>query len=529
MAVYDYVIVGGGAAGCVLAARLSEDPAAQVLLLEAGPPDKDPYIHMPVGFYKMTDGPLTWGYHTAAIDAANGREMLLPQGRVLGGGSSINAQVYTRGNAKDYDRWANDEGCPGWSYEEVLPYFRKSEDNELFDDAYHGVGGPQGVSHLVSPNVLSKVFVVACQQAGIPFNADFNGATQEGCGPYQTTTRAGKRCSTAVGYLKPAMGRKNLTVHTGCLVTRVEVRNGRATGVAYSRDGQSQVAEAQEVVVAAGAIGSPKLLLLSGIGPADEVRRHGIDVVCDLPGVGRNLHDHFDVDIVYELHDALSLDKYKKPHMKLWAGLEYKLFGTGPVTSNLAESGAFWWVDEAAETPDTQFHFMSGAGVEAGVPPVASGSGCTLNAYFLRPRSRGSVTLRSGDPGDTPHIDPKYLSDPYDVEMTIGGVKMMRELMGQPALQKYLKGEHFPGDRMRTAADYDAYIRRHGRTAYHPVGSCKMGSDDAAVVDPQLRVRGIDGLRIADSSVMPSINSSNTNAPTIMIAEKAADLIKGDA
>ena len=324
---YDFVIVGGGAAGCVLAARLSEDDGARVLLLEAGPVDKDPYIHMPVGFYRVTDGPLSWGYRTAAIGNAGGREMLLPQGRVLGGGSSINAQVYTRGHAADYDRWANDEGCAGWSYGDVLPYFRKAERNDTYSNDYHGVGGPQGVSYLVSPNVLSKVFVVACQEAGIPFNPDFNGAVQEGCGHYQTTTWRGKRCSTAAGHLKPARGRANLTVHTGCLVTRVEVSGGRATGVTYARGGRAEMAAAGEVVVAAGAIGSPKLLMLSGIGPADELRRHGIDVVADVAGVGRNLHDHYDIDVVYELHEALSFDKYKKPHMKVLAGLEYMLFG----------------------------------------------------------------------------------------------------------------------------------------------------------------------------------------------------------
>lgn len=524
--VYDYVIVGGGAAGCVLAARLSEDDSAKVLLLEAGPVDKNPYIHMPVGFYKMTDGPLTWGYRTTAIGAAKGREMLLPQGRVLGGGSSINAQVYTRGHAADYDRWANEEGCPGWSYADVLPYFRKSEHNDTYSNDYHGVGGPQGVSYLLSPNAMSKVFVVACQEAGIPFNPDFNGAVQEGCGHYQTTTLGGKRCSTAAGHLKPALGRPNLTMHTGCLVTRVVVVNGRATGVTYVLNGRAETAQASEVIVAAGAIGSPKLLMLSGIGPADDLRGHGIEVENDLPGVGRNLHDHYDIDIVYELHEALSLDKYKKPHMKLLAGIEYKLFGTGPATSNLAECGAFWSVDPASETPDTQFHFMAGAGVEAGVPPVASGSGCTLNSYFLRPRSRGTVTLQSRDPSAAPIIDPNYLAEPYDVKVSVDGVKMMRELMGQPALARYLKGEHFPGNRMRTDAEYEDYVRQHGRTAYHPVGTCRMGSGDDAVVGPDLKVKGVDGLRVADSSVMPSINSSNTNAPTIMIAEKAADLIK---
>ncbi len=522
---YDYIIVGGGAAGCVIATRLAQRSDAKILLLEAGPRDTDPYIHMPVGFFKMTTGPLTWGYKSAPQRHCQGREILLPQGRVIGGGSSINAQVFTRGVPQDYDRWANDEGCAGWAFEDIRKYFVRSEDNDTFCNEWHGVGGPQGASSL-NPHQMTRVFVQACQQFGMPYNPDFNGAQQEGCGVYQTTTRNARRCSTAVGYLRLVADRPNLTTEVNAMTTRVVVENGRAIGVDYTVNGQPRTARAaQEVIVAAGAIGSPKLLMLSGIGPAAHLREFGIDVVADSPGVGQNLHDHYDLDIVYELASANSYDKYNKITWKVWAGLQYKMFNGGPVASNLAEGGAFWYADKDAETPDTQFHLMVGAGVEAGVPPVPSGSGLTLNTYFLRPRSRGSVTLKSADHRDAPIIDPNYIDDPYDLEMSIRGVKMMREIMTQPVFTKHLKGEHWPGDSIKTDAELEEYVRRVGRTSYHHVGTCKMGVDDMAVVDPQLRVNGIEQLRVCDSSVMPSIVSSNTNAPSIMIGEKASDLI----
>ncbi|SAK84755.1 glucose-methanol-choline (GMC) oxidoreductase [Caballeronia hypogeia] len=530
---YDYVIVGGGAAGCALAARLSEDAGNRVLLLEAGPPDTDPYIHMPVGFFKMTGGPLTWGYRTAAAAETQGRQIPFAQGRVLGGGGSINAMVFTRGQAADYDGWASD-GCAGWSFRDgVLPYFRRMEDNERLCNEYHGTGGPLGVSDLISVNELTKAFVRAGQEAGMPYNSDFNGERQEGVGVYQVTQRNGRRCSAAVGYLREARARKNLTIKTNALVARIVIERGRAVGVEYAdRDarGDAIVARAErEVIVTAGAIGSPKLLMLSGIGNPVALERAGVKPLHALAGVGENLQDHFDIDIVYELNGPYSLDKYAKKHMMLLAGLEYKLFNKGPVTSNIAEGGAFWYSDKSVATPDLQFHFLPGAGVEAGVPPVPSGSGCTLNSYFLRPRSRGHVTLHSADPADAPIIDPAYIRDPHDLKVAVEGIRQSREIMNQNALRKYIRREHFPGDSVRTQADYETYAQQYGRTGYHPVGTCKMGVDEMSVVDPQLRVRGIEGLRVADSSVMPRIVSSNTNAPTLMIAEKASDLIRGRA
>jgi choline dehydrogenase-like flavoprotein len=405
------------------------------------------------------------------------------------------------------------------------------EDNERLCNEYHGVGGPLGVSDLISVNELTKAFVIAGQQAGLPYNGDFNGATQEGVGVYQVTQKNGRRCSAAVGYLREARSRRNLQVKTGCFVTRIVIESGRAVGVEYA-EGEARgnlvlARAAREVIVTAGAIGSPRLLMLSGIGRAADLERAGVRPVHALDGVGQNLQDHFDIDIVYELNGPYSLDKYAKKHMMLMAGLEYKLFNKGPVTSNIAEGGAFWYSDKSVPTPDLQFHFLPGAGVEAGVPPVPSGSGCTLNSYFLRPKSRGSVTLASADPAAAPVIDPAYIRDPHDLKAAVEGIRLSREIMSQDAFRKYIKREHFPGPAVRSQADYENYAREYGRTGYHPVGTCKMGVDERSVVDPQLRVHGVEGLRVADSSVMPRIVSSNTNAPTLMIAEKASDLIRG--
>lgn len=522
---YDVIVVGGGSSGCALAARLSEREGLEVLLLEAGPADTNPYIHLPVGFYKMTAGPLTWGLKTTPQKHANGREIPYAQARVLGGGGSINAEVFTRGCPQDYDAWASEFGCEGWSFKDVQPFFHRSEDNDTLSGPFHGVGGPLGVS-TPTPNRMTQAFVQACQQLGMPYNPDFNGPRQEGASAYQTTTRGARRCSAAVGYLRPALKRPNLTVRTGVQTHRVVVEKGRAIGVELMENGSPLLVKARhEVLVTAGAIGTPKLMLLSGLGPADDLRALGLPVVADLPEVGCNLHDHFGIDIVYELNGPYSFDKYAKLHWMAWAGLEYFLFKKGPVASNIVEGGAFWYADRDAPTPDLQFHFLVGAGVEEGVPKIESGSGVTLNSYTLRPRARGSVKLRSSNPTDMPLVDPNFLGDEYDLRVSTEGVKISREIFQQSALAKYIRKEHFPGDRVKTQADFVNYARQYGRTSYHPVGTCRMGGDERSVVDPQLRVRGIEGLRICDSSVMPRLNSSNTNAPSIMIAEKASTMV----
>jgi len=529
---YDYVIVGGGSSGCVLANRLTQDATCQVLLLEAGGKDSHPLIHMPVGFAKMTTGPHTWGLLTAPQRHANNREIPYAQARVIGGGSSINAEIFTRGNPADFDRWAKDEGCEGWSFKEIQQYFLKSEGNTFFAGDWHGTDGELGVSNISDPQQMTRAFVQACQQRGIPYNPDFNGVQQEGAGVYQTNIKNGKRCSAAVGYLRPAMKRPNLTVKTGCQVHRVVVEGGRATGVEFvDKSGRHKVQANSEVLLTSGAIGTPKLMMLSGLGPAAHMRDHGIEVIQDLPGVGENLNDHFGIDIVAELTGHQSLDRYGKLHWMIWAGAQYYLFGSGPVTSNVVEGGAFWYGDTSQSVPDLQFHFLAGAGAEAGVPSVPKGSsGITLNSYTLRPKARGTVKLRSGDPADLPIVDPNFLGHPDDLKISVEGVKISRELFEQPSLQKHIREIRFPDKNVRTQADYESYARQYGRTSYHPTCTCKMGADTdpMAVVDPQLRVRGIDGLRICDSSAMPSLVGSNTNAPTIMIGEKAADLIRGN-
>ena len=523
---YDYVIVGAGPAGCCLAARLSEDSDVSVLLLEAGGSDRHPYIHAPAGFARLTGASHTWGYSTAPQSEVGGRAMWYPQGRVLGGGSSINAMIYIRGNARDYDAWA-EAGCPGWAYADVLPYFKRPEDNERFHNEYHASGGPLGVSDPVRPLPISGAFLRAAQQAGLPFNPDFNGAAQEGCGYYQVTNRNARRCSAVAAFLRPAMARPNLAVETRAVATRVVVESGRAVSVDYRRRGRAAtVRAAREVLVSAGAIGSPKLLMLSGIGRGEELKALGIDAVHDLPGVGRNLQDHMDVFVVSECRGDFSYDRVVRPHRTLWALAQYLLFRQGPIASTLIDAGAFWYADPEARSPDIQMHFVLGAGLEHGLARLKN-PGVTLNSCFSRPRSRGTVTLRDSDPRTPPVIDPNYWGDPHDREMSLRGFRLAREIMAQDAFRPFILCERHPGPDAQSDADIAAYAHKTAKTDYHPVGTCKMGSDEMAVVDPALKVRGLDSLRVIDSSVMPRLPSGNTNAPTIMVAEKGADHVRG--
>jgi choline dehydrogenase len=525
---YNFIVAGGGSAGCTIASRLSEDPACRVLLLEAGPRDWNPYIHMPVGFYKTTKGSLTWGFELAPQAHQNGITPLYPQGRVLGGSSSINAQVYIRGSAADYDGWSN-SGCAGWSYRDVLPYFKRAEGNERYTGQYHSGEGPLKVSDQRHTHPLAKAFVRACQDYGLPYNADFNGEHQAGAGLYQVTNHQGRRCSAAVAYLGPARKRPNLTIRTGVCVRRIVIEGGRAVGVEILERGQVRIERAeQEIVVAAGALNSPKLLLLSGVGPAKGLSSVGVKTIVDLPGVGQNLHDHLDIFLMYNLKGVDSYDVNKKMHRQLWAGAQYLAFRNGPVSGTIVEGGAFCWADKSVADPDLQYHFLAGTGVEEVNNDTSNGNGCTLNGYFMHTRSRGSVSLRSADPNAPPIIDPNFLAEPYDMDRTVDCVKVGQEIMSQPSMAKFIANEFLPGPKVRARADYEAYIRDRARSGYHPVGTCKMGVDDMAVVDPQLRVRGVDGLRVADSSIMPRLVSGNTNAPSIMIGEKAADMIRGN-
>ncbi len=525
---YDYVIVGAGSAGCVLADRLSEDPAATVLLVEAGPRDRSPYIHLPVGFYKLTGGNLTWGYETVPQVHANDRVIAFSQGKVLGGSSSINGMVYTRGNHADYDRWSEQEGCKGWSARDVLPYFVRAESNNRLLNRYHGAVGPLGVSDQYFTHQTTRLFVQAAQQYGLPYNHDFNGESQEGCGFYQVNTKNRRRSSTAASYLARARRRPNLTVETGAFVSRIVIEDGRAKGIELGL-GKSlvTVTASTEVIVSAGAFGSPRLLQLSGVGSPGHLEPLGIRVAADVANVGENLQDHVDVDTIYKLRNIDSYDAYKSVFKRALAGLEYLLFGGGPASSNIVEGGAFWYSAEREATPDLQFHFLPGAGVEESTPGLAGGYGCTLNSYFVRPRSRGSVHIRSADPLVLPLIDPNYWAEPYDLERSLDGLVLSREIMQQKIFRDFLESEQLPGPRVRSRAELIEFLRSYGRTAYHPVGTCRMGTDGASVVDAELRVRGVDCLRVVDSSVMPSLVSSNTNAATVMIAEKASDIISG--
>ncbi|MGY3320662.1 GMC family oxidoreductase [Arthrobacter sp. TE12232] len=529
---YDYVIAGGGTGGSVLAGRLSEDPSIRVLLLEAGRSDRHPFIHVPAGFPRLKGGPYQWAYNSIPQEHSNGRSIPLPQGRGLGGGGSINSQVFTRGVDEDYDGWVADYGCEGWTAAEVSKYFVRSESNSRLSGPHHGTQGPLSVSDPRRPHTLSAAFVQAGREFGLPYNNDFNGAEQYGVGFYQTTTRNGRRCSASVAYLKPARRRRNLTVRVNVSVSKVVIKNGRAVGVEAVEDGVARTYSARrEVIVASGAFGSPKLLQLSGIGDPADLAAAGIDVLHALPGVGKNLQDHLDLDIIYELTDDHSLDRFNRVRpATVLAGLEYLAFRTGPFASNLVEAGGFSYANKYEKTPDLQFHFLPAARPEPGIASLQPGFGMTLNSYFLRPLSRGTVRVASADPAQIPLIDPNFLADDYDLEMTIAGVQQSRQIMEQSSMAAFVKREHIgDGSRVESRDEYVNFVRSYGRTSYHPVGTCSMGTTDESVVSPRLTVHGLEGLRVVDSSIMPRLISANTQAPTIMIAEKAADMILEDA
>lgn len=524
---WDYIVVGGGSAGCVLANRLSADADCRVLLIEAGGADNHPLYSIPAGFARMTKGLGSWGWQTVPQRHLNGRIFNFTQAKVIGGGSTINAQVYTRGNALDFDRWAHDEGCAGWSHEDVLPYFRRSERNSRLNDRFHSQDGELAVSDPIATLPVCEAFLESAQQAGLPRNEDINGASQHGVGYYQLTQSDGRRCSAKTAFLNPVSARKNLEIRLNCSIGRVIVENGRARGVEALSDGRTETLNAaREVILASGTVGSPKILLQSGIGPADELRALGIDVALDLPGVGKNLQDHIDLFTIWECSGNHSYDSYARLDRTLIAGIRYLLTRSGPAASSLFETGGFAFVDSAAPSPDIQLHFGQGSGIESGVVKL-NNPGVTLNSALMRPQSRGTVRLASNDPTSAPLIDPNYWAESKDRHISLEGLKLAREIMSQPALSEYLNREVLPGPDVKKAEQLAAYATGSAKTDHHPVGTCKMGVDPMAVVTPDLAVHGIMGMRICDASIMPSIISSNTNATAIMIAEKGADHILG--
>jgi choline dehydrogenase len=525
---WDYVIVGAGSAGCVLANRLSASGRHSVLLLEAGPPDTYPWIRVPIGYAKTMFNPrVNWCFKTEPEPQMNGRQVYWPSGKTLGWSSAINGLIYIRGHRADYDGWSA-QGNPGWSYDEVLPYFRKLEHNESGASEWHGVDGPLWASDIRAKHELVEALIGAGAELGIPANPDFNGPTQEGVGYYQLTTRNGFRCSTASAYLRPARRRPNLTVETGAQAMRIELEGRRACAVVFRHEGRDVTAVARrEVILAAGALQSPQLLQLSGIGPAPLLAQFGIPVVHDLPGVGENLQDHLQARVIFRCTKPITTNDVLKSWWRTMAmGARYVLTRTGPMAIGINQGGMFARTDPALDRPDVQFHLATLSSDMAG-SPVHTFSGFTMSVCQLRPRSRGHVRIKSPDPLAAPAMQPNYLSDPHDGATLVAGLRLARRLAATRALAQYVAGEYRPGPEATTDDQLLDFARDKGATIFHPVGTCRMGpaGDALAVVDPELRVHGVGALRVVDCSVMPTIVSGNTNAPVIMIAEKAADLI----
>jgi choline dehydrogenase-like flavoprotein len=535
---YDYIIIGGGSAGCVLAARLSEDPAIKVALLEAGAVDSSVLIHCPAGLALLAQtGAVNWAFETTPQPGLNGRKGYQPRGKVLGGSSSINAMVYARGHRADYDHWG-EQGNPGWRYADVLPYFKKAENNERTFEAkdaeFHGQGGPLNVMNLRSPSKYGPIFVTAGKQAGHPESKDFNGAQQHGVGMYQVTHKNGERWSAAKAYLTPNLARPNLTVITSAHTTRILMEGKRTVGVEYRHGNETkQIKASREVLLCAGALQSPQILMLSGIGPSAELQKHGIAVVHDLPGVGENLHAH--VDVVQIVNAPQLKDLFGVSLSGLLQAIkgifEWRKHRTGMLTTNFAEAGGFIKTSPEEPTPDLQLHFVIGKLVDHGRKPTF-GHGYSCHICLMRPKSRGRVTLASSDPMAAPLIDPNFLADPDDLRRLVQGFKHMRTILSQPALAGYRGQELATTANATTDDQIEAVIRNYGDTIYHPVGTCRMGplegphANPLNVVDSELRVHGMAGLRVVDASIMPRIVAGNTNAPVIMVAEKAADMIK---
>jgi choline dehydrogenase len=527
---FDYVIVGGGSAGCVLANRLSENGRHSVMLLEAGPPDRYPWIHIPIGYGKTMFHPvLNWGFYADPDPNLNGRKIYTPRGRTLGGSSAINGMIQIRGQAEDFDGWEG-LGAEGWNSRETRRYFIKSERNSRGSDSNHGDSGPLAVSDIADGHELVDALIAAAGELGIPRNDDFNGATQEGAGYLQLTTRNGLRCSAAVAYLRPARRRSNLTVQTGAHVTRIMVEGERAAGVELVRNGKvERLRSVRETLLCAGAIQSPQLLQLSGIGPRALLETHGIRVLQDLPGVGENLQDHLILRLVYKCSKPITTnDDLRSFWGKARIGLKWAVFRRGPLAVGVMMGGLITRVTPDATRPDYQLFLSTVSADERGAKPHPF-SGFTLNFYPMRPTSRGTVRIRSADPLSAPAMQFNYLSTDYDRSMMLAGMKFTRNLAAARAFAPYIEREYKPGPSVKNDAEMLEYARNAGTTGFHPVGTCRMGSDAGAVVDPRLRVHGIEGLRVVDASVMPTLVSGNTNAATIMIAEKAADLIREDA